>query len=643
MRRVGIAWLLLSSLVGSADAAADFPRSERREDCAQRDPLRRAFFGDTHVHTALSFDSVGQGTRNRPGDAYRFARGEPVGIQPYDAEGRQLRTIRLRRPLDFAVVTDHSELLGETHMCRTPGSVGHDTFVCLALRRWPKLTYMTQSGRIFSMTRPERLSFCGEGGALCLEAARTPWREIQRAAEEAYDRSAACRFTSFVGYEWTGMPNGDNTHRNVVFRNERVQDLPTNYIDTPTEEGLWTALERECLERDDGCDLLAIPHNSNVSNGLLFRRETSDGRPLARSAAERRAALEVLLEITQHKGDSECRAGAPVEDELCAYETFSFARMQDMLTPSLSDPIPPLVYAREVLIEGVVQQAKLGANPFKFGLIGSTDTHLGAPGMVDEDAFVGHAAGPVSAHLEVPPMIDFLPFNPGGLAVLWAEENSRDALFEAMRRREAYGTSGPRMELRYFGGWDYPSDLCESREFVARGYAGGVPMGGDLPLRGSAGGAPSFAVWARQDPGSAERAGTPLQRLQMVKGWVEEGEGREHVYEVAGDPDGGASVDLDSCEPRGRGFGELCAVWRDPDFDPSQHAVYYARAVENPSCRWNQFVCNRAGVECSDMDSIPDGMDACCDDSVPRTIQERAWTSPIWYSPGGPHSARHQP
>jgi hypothetical protein len=635
MRGSWVLGVLAACATVASSAPAEIRRSEEREACTAHEPLRRPFFGDTHVHTALSFDSVGQGTRNRPADAYRYARGEPVGIQPYREDGTPLRTIRLRRPLDFAVVTDHSELLGETHMCATPGSAGYDAFVCLALRRWPLLTYMTQNGRIFAAPEPTRFSFCGEDGTLCREAARTPWAETQQAAEDAYDRSAACRFTSFVGYEWTGMPHGDNTHRNVIFRNEKVQDLPTNYIDVPSEEGLWAGLERECLQRGDGCDVLAIPHNSNVSFGRLFRIETSAGRPITRADAERRAKLEVLAEVTQHKGDSECRAGAPVEDELCDYETFPFARMQDMLTPELSDPIPPRVYVREALLEGLVQQERIGANPFKLGIIGSTDTHYGTPGLVAEDAYVGHAAGPISSRLAVQPMIDLPFFNPGGLAVLWAEENSRDALFEAMRRREVYGTSGPRHEVRFFGGWDYPENLCGAQDFAARGYDGGVPMGGDLPGRPAHAAAPVFAVWAKQDPGASGHPGTPLQRIQIVKGWVEGGEGRERVYEAAGNPDNGAGVELSTCALEGQGAASLCGVWRDLDFDPEQAAFYYARVVENPSCRWNQFHCVANGVDCGESGTIPDGMEACCDDAIPKTIQERAWTSPIWYTPTG--------
>ncbi len=629
-RRAPAALLALAALLAPASGAA---APGGRAPCAEHDPLRRPHFGDTHVHTTFSFDAWGQGTRNTPRDAYRFARGEPLGIQPYDADGEPLRTLRLRRPLDFAVVTDHSEMLGETHICRTPGTPGHDSLVCTIMRRWPKLGYMIFNSQIHDVRDPERYGFCGEQGRHCIETAAIPWREIQRAAEEAQDRSAACRFTSFIGYEWSGNPDSSMIHRNVVFRNATVPRLPASYIETPTGEALWRKLREDCLDGLPGCDVLAIPHNSNLSNGLLFRTESLSGGAISREDAELRSRIEVLIEVTQHKGDSECRAGGPSADELCGFETLPFARMRDVVSPLLWTPIPPLVYARETLVEGLVQQRRLGANPFKFGLIGSSDSHLGTPGLVDEDRFFGHAAGTMTSRLEIPPLPDLPVFNPGGLAVLWAEENSRDALFDAMRRREAYGTSGPRIVARFFGGWEYPEDLCERRDFVAQGYAGGVPMGSDLPPAPPGGSAPTFGVRAARDPGSTDRPGTPLQRIQIIKGWVEDGAARERVYEVAGEPENGARVDPETCAPLGPGSDQLCAVWRDPDFDPDEHALYYARIVENPSCRWNAYACLERGVDCSEPGSVPRALAACCDSAVPKTIQERAWTSPIWYTP----------
>ena len=610
---------------------SSFVLTEAREACKNHDPLRQPFFGDTHVHTAFSFDAWGQGTLARPSDAYRYARGERVGTQPYDDEGRPMDSIQLRRPLDYAVVTDHSDLFGETQICQNPALEGHDSLVCRVMRRFPKLGYGLINGHVYSSEKPARYSFCGPDGEVCISAGRPPWEEIHEAAEIHYDRSSACGFTTFVGYEWTGMPAGYNIHRNVIFRNEKAQKYPTTYIETPTQEGLWRSLENECLNAGNGCDVLAIPHNSNVSAGRLFTTTRPDGNPISAEDARTRARLETLVEITQHKGDSECRPSA--EDELCSFETVPYPRMMEMVQGGGSaEDVPPQTFVRETLTEGLAQQLRIGENPFKFGFIGATDTHLAAPGMVDEDQHRGHAAGTAESRYGALPFPDRSDFNPGGLGVLWAEENSRDALFEAMRRREAYGTSGPRMTVRFFGGWEYPKTLCGSPDFVSKGYADGVPMGGDLPTRGDAK-APRFAVWAMRDPGGNGVPTTALQRIQIVKGWVKDGDTKERVYEVAGDPKNGADVELATCTPRGEGFDQLCTVWADPDFDSSVPAFYYARVVENPSCRWNTWRCNEQGVVCSDASTVTRGLSACCDPDVPTSIQERAWTSPIWYTP----------
>jgi hypothetical protein len=494
------------------------------------------------------------------------------------------------------------------------------------------------------MTQRSRYpQMCGENDRHCIEAMSLAWREIQNAAEEAYDRSPACKFTSFVGYEWTASFSlGANLHHNVIFRNANVPALPVSYVDTPSLYDLFTRLERDCAKGTPGCEALTIPHNSNLSGpGLIFESARITGREQAgarvtREEASLRQRWSPLVEVTQHKGDSECLLGGDTTDEACGFEKLpynSFAgvtRFAALNPPSDQTPNRSAM-VREALKKGVALQRELGVNPLKMGLIGSTDTHLGTPGMTEEDEPRGHGgAGIMGATHGLP---DDIEYNPGGLAVLWAEENSRDSLFAAMQRREAYGTSGTRPIVRFFGGWSYGAELCSDPQLVAKGYQGGVPMGGDLPQRPKRARAPTFVVNALADAGTAEKPGTPLQRVQIVKGWVDaEGAVHERVVDVAGG-ENGASVDLASCEPRGEGAKQLCAVWRDPGFDPAQGAFYYARVLENPTCRWSTRICRAAQVDCSAPHRLPPNLAGCCSEVAKPTVQERAWTSPIWYEP----------
>jgi hypothetical protein len=481
--------------------------------------------------------------------------------------------------------------------------------------------------------QPSRRGFCGPEARFCREAAATPWRDIREAAEAFYDRSPACAFTTFVGYEWTGAPGSNNLHRNVIFRSAAVPALPTTYIEEPTPEGLWRALARDCLEApgDARCDALVIPHNSNLSGGLMFALPEGFDADYART----RAAMEPLVEVMQHKGDSECRPGPGVQDELCDFEKLPYQNFAAKFVPWRREEPPASSFVRDALKQGLFAQARVGENPFAFGLVASTDTHLGAAGLVDERAdYPGHGGAGRPAASELPPgLVDDVEFNPGGLAVLWAEENSRDSLFEAMRRREAYGTSGPRIVVRVFGGWDLPPTVCsrDGAVFAQSGYAGGVPMGGVLPAARVESAVPRFAVQALRDPGTKDAPGAKLERLQIVKGWLDEGVLREEVYDVAGGEEPG--VDPASCEPRADSGGAtvLCTVWEDPDFDAGLPAFWYVRVLETPSCRWHARACLAAGVSCQE--GAPHGFEACCDPRIPRTIRERAWTSPIWFTP----------
>jgi hypothetical protein len=424
--------------------------TEVREPCADHDPLRNAYFGDIHVHTSFSQDASVRGTRNTPRDSYRFAKGERLGIQPYDERGDPYATVKLDRPLDFAAVTDHAELLGEVHICRTPGLPGYDSWTCGIYRGSPNLAYFVMNLRLVR-ANPIRSAFCGTLGISCLDAALTPWTEIQLAAEAAYDRTSACRFTTFIGYEWTGTRRSNNLHRNVIFRNDRTVQLPISFYEESRPEGLWRELRTQCLERGDGCDAVVIPHNSNLSSGLMFEPGSSGVRKLTAAAAASRSDSERLVEIMQHKGDSECSIGVDTEDELCGFEKLSFGNFAGKLIPFMGDEQKPGSFVRNALLEGIEQQAKLGTNPFKLGIVASTDTHVGTPGAVSEDRHVTHA-GRGDAVRPTPPagLQEDIEFNRALLRELGTAVGSlrRKRVRPArVRRRGAHGCRPPALVL----------------------------------------------------------------------------------------------------------------------------------------------------------------------------------------------------
>lgn len=608
-------------------------------ECRHHDPLRQAFFGDLHVHTRYSLDASTQDTRTTPDQAYQFAKGAKLPVQPWLSNGEAMRFLQLERPLDFAMVSDHAELFGEVNLCSDPNSQGFGSWQCMIYRHMPRAAYYLFNFK--ASMQAERLGFCGDDGALCRQAALKPWQEMRDAAARHNQDGPDCEFTAFIGYEWTGSvaPLASNLHRNVVFRNATVPVLPFSFVDGQDPQMLWRWLESECNAASGDCESLTIPHNSNVSTGFMFQTTRSDGLPITAGDAALRQKYEPLVEIMQHKGSSECFNGAvsgsPIaRDELCAFEQLSVNGLSDWGT---SAPESTDGFLREVLRDGLLQEQKLGENPFKWGFIGSSDTHLGAPGAVNENRFLGHGGAGLLVGDEIPKGLpDDIEYNPGGLAVLWAEENTRDSLFDAMLRRESYGTSGPRIVTRFFGGWDFPETMCSDPDFVDRGYEQGVPMGSDLaamPAK-SVGqrAAPVFAVYAKQDPGTPDLPGTALQRIQIIKGWVDDrGQRHEKVYEVAGDAQNGADVNHQTCALRGAGFSSLCSVWRDPDFSADMPAYYYSRVVENPSCRWSQKICASQGVDCGNPDTVGEGLAGCCDTRHRPVIQERAWTSPIWY------------
>jgi hypothetical protein len=630
MNRVHL--LLLVALLTGCDEEASPPGGDGGVAlrCAVSEPLRRPWFGDLHVHTAASLDANLQGTRLTVRDAYRFARGERIGIQPYDDEGNATRTVQLARPLDFAAVTDHAEFLGTIGACEDPTSAAYETDGCVQFREQPDQAFLFLNAAVARPPQavgPPRL--CGVDGVDCIGPARDVWAELRDVAAAAEDRSDACAFTTFVGYEWTGNPAAENLHRNVLFANDDVPELPASYFEEPYVEGLWAALRRDCVDAEGDCDALTIPHNSNLSAERMFDEARRDGSPFDAAYAAERHAFEPLLEVFQHKGSSECLPGGTTGDPDCAFEVLPYRNLSQPVLRVFQDSSEPS-YARWALGRGIALEETLGANPFQYGFIGSTDTHIAAPGLVDEDeAFPGHGGAGSNNRDVVDGLPDVVEFNPGGLAVLWAEENSRASLFAAMRRREAYGTSGPRITLRFFGGSTFDAALCDgdADALAEAGYRDGVPMGGTLE---GLSGAPTFVVSALRDPGTEARPGGLLQRIQIVRGWVDaEGVPQAEVVDVAGGPNE-ASVDEATCEVSGPGADRLCAVWTDPA--PRPNAYYYARVLENPSCRWTTPLCR--DVDCEG--DVPSGLAQCCNDTYAATVQERAWSSPIWVRPPAP-------
>jgi hypothetical protein len=657
---LGAMVLLVAALAGCGGSStppappptkAAFPvpwqRTETREPCTNFHPLRAPFFGDLHVHTRVSADAYIFGTKVGPRDAYTFARGGTIAVS--DINEQPTRTATLERPLDFTAVTDHSEWYGEVQVCTTPGTPVYDQDICQLLRRVdsPDDQFAVTIKWLFPagiLNPPKHLPLCDTPGVDCDAARVSVWQDIQAAAEENYDRSSECTFTTFVGYEHTASFIGRHLHRNIIFRNEHVPPYAASQLDTApggTPQGLWTAIETDCLGAGTGCDAVLIPHNSNLSGGQQFFD------PADSAEAQRRHDREPLVEIHQQKGNSECRfdrlagRGVGTADELCTFEQLPNADETPGKPLPTIDTYPRRNMVRNVLEDGLAFEQTLGVNPFQMGFIGSTDTHNATAGNAEEDNWVGSQGNNDATPDEK--IADKIDMNPGGLAVVWAEENSRDALFSALRRRETYATSGTRPIVRFFAG-TLDAVRCGSAAFVDDAYASGAPMGSEIgPVAGDA--SPHFAVLAAKDPGTATHPGADLQRAQIVKGWVSaDGQTHEQVYDVAGDATNGASVDPMTCKPTGRGAAELCTVWTDPQFDRTQRAFYYVRLLENPTCRWSTRVCKAAGVDpfaddcAAQATAAGDSFANCClnhtnDPSVDPLVQERAWTSPVWYRP----------
>lgn len=659
------ALLLLAVLPTITISAQEYERSEEREPCSEYTATKRPMFGDLHVHTSYSFDSYVSSQRNDPDAAYRYAQGEPITLSDEDAN--QVIKAQIQRPLDFTAITDHAEFLGPINLCTQDASKLAYWFpACIASRSEIYYVQLLAANYWVSLGVTDTSDDKAESFACtlsdCDAGHKEAWQNIQAAAEKHYDRSSNCSFTTFSGYEYTDAPNFANLHRNVIFRNERVTETAISTYDTGSRNypELWRRLRTECIEGGEGCDVIAIPHNSNLSRGLMFPD------PRSEQEAQDRLFFEPLVELIQHKAASECRfdrllgRGVATEDELCDFEqaladnlsmlgtVFGKVRTDDA-KPVAIDDFGRRNMVRNVLKDGLSLESETGTNPFKIGFIGSTDTHSATPGGAEEDNYVGHLGRRDAGYRNVQ---DHFFDNPGGLAVVWAQENNRDSIFTGMRNRETYATSGTRPTVRFFAGENLASDLCADPQMLEKAYASGVPMGSELAASTQP---PGFLVSAAKDAGTSGRPGMDLQRLQIIKGWLDStGQTHEEVFNIAGSPDNGASVNPENCSPVGTGHANLCTVWRDPNYNAEQAAFYYVRVLENPSCRWSTLQCQAAGVnpfatdcaehaaaktlEKQDQGAIGDVYSNCClnPDTQPfysPTLQERAWTSPIWINP----------
>ncbi len=580
------------------------------------------FFGDTHFHSSLSVDSGLIGNKLDLEQAFRFARGE----ETVTSTGQRAKLIR---PLDFLVVSDHAEYLGIADLLNTANpellatEVGREWYEAMQTggdAAWQAAVRLVDDfKRATPRFRDPKLE-------------RSVWDRVVDTASK-YNQPGT--FTAFNGYEYTSTPNGNNLHRVVVFRDgaDRVkQVLPFGAFDSPDPEGLWAFMAR--YEEETGGRVLAIPHNPNVSNGAMFA-ETVNGKAMTRDYAERRARWEPLLEVTQMKGDSEAHPLLSPEDEFADFENWDRSNING---DPKEDWMLQYEYARSALQVGIRLEQKLGTNPFKFGMIGSSDTHTSMSATREDNYFgkLPHLEPSAKRFEEVvlrstednSPVVYSWQMSASGLAAVWARENTREAIFDAMSRKEVYATTGSRIIVRVFAGWDFQPDEVERPDFAAQGYRRGLPMGGELSSPPS-GAAPTFMVRALRDPDGAN-----LDRVQIVKGWLDaDGETQERIYDIAVSDgrtigaDGrcrtpvGDTVDVDNATyTNSIGDALLMGYWKDPEFDPGERAFYYVRVIEIPTPRWTAYDAKRFGIE------MPE--------EVTMKVQDRAYTSPIWYTPG---------
>jgi len=569
---------------------------------------KNAYFGELHMHTAYSLDAYIGGARLSPSDAYRFAKGESMKVNG------QLHN--LVKPLDFAAVTDHSEFLGEMYSTLVEGSPGHGQPELVELRSLDNfedqeawfLKYVVSNNRSGS---PQHTPFYPGDDVF-----KMGWQVIIDAAIEHYEPG---KFTTLPAFEWSAAPKGGNMHRNIIFRDLKLPHMPISSIDTSDEEVVWGWLEKQ---EQQGSTLLAIPHNSNASKGLMFEPVDNKGKPLTAEYAKRRAKWEPLIEMMQIKGNSEVNRKLWPADEFADFEN------ADSMTNYSGRSFEKENFVRWAVTKGLDFQAKLGSNPYKLGFVGGTDSHNGTPSDVVEDNYIGsHGAADNSVERrregDIGGWIMAKDTSPGAMTGVWAPKNTRGAIYDALRARETFATSGTRIQPRFFAG-EHLQQRNNSVSLVENGYKHGVPMGGTLQKSKRA---PGFNVYASKDPDGAN-----LDRIQIIKGWVnEQGEPQERIVNVVWSdnrelnedgslPKVGNTVDIARAEySNSIGSSELIGYWKDDNFDPQQYALYYMRVLEIPTPRWSTY------------DAVKNNLPVLED--VPKTVQERAWTSPIWYAP----------
>jgi len=600
------AWLAAGLLLAAQPARAAGPGVDT-DSALPADPLRKVYFGDLHLHTSNSFDAAWAGVRTTPGDAYRYARGQPIQYMG--------KPIQRHAPLDFLAVTDHSEYMGVVMQIldKDPRFAGTD---------WSKTISDTDKSGI---SRIMGSGFRGNAYFPELNTEAIKKDNWQRVIDAANQANQPGKFTAFVAYEWSDTPGGSHDHRVVIFRGPQYPEVPFTALDSRNPADLWRYAD---ANRARGIDSVLVPHNPNLSDGLQFSLNGSDGNPMTRDYAEAKARNEKLVEITQIKGTSETRPELSPDDEFAGFEVIDHfvGDRKGKLDGS---------YARQALTRGFQIAERVGVNPYRLGFEGGSDFHSGAP-STEENNFPGalgdndshskdnapHLLNDMNAVLHQPTAV----LSASGITGVWAEQNTREALFAALQRREVYATSGSRIQVRMFGGWDYPAGLIKQSRWLATAYAKGVPMGGDLPAAPAGRRAPHFLVQALKDPDGAN-----LDRIQVIKVWRKAGQDHEKVFDVVWsghrkpDPKTGKVPAVgNTVDPKRAaysntiGAAQLSGEWTDPDFDASAPAAYYARVIEIPTPRWTTYLSVQYGLPLTTARDY--------------WLQERAWTSPIFYS-----------